>query len=627
MVLYKLKNFTQLFLAIIIYFYYDSSTCEAAPNIKYIIHTNSSRSPIGPQVRITPKQNWQQGNIIKNNNPPLYVQKYVNAPIKTLETRPYEGINLEKLLQSDTFFSFLKELQLDFNPYQNTSELIKNYNKAFITILNIKDKYFDFIKSYKKMYELYQKAIRERLSTNTIAAKKAVIENNQFEKKKIFSPFVINQPIPIKEKLITTKKDTEINTKKNDGEDLERKKIFSEFLKKQTINETKAEKKIITTDQTEEVIKIYKTNKIFQLIQKKYESKKLPSTLYCDAQEIVQFLEKNKTYLLVDHYYKKGDILNGNQKLTIPCDLQFLNENKSIIIYPSNQEYATGGFKKVFLGVNYDIMDLVVKQVISTKNNPHLKMIEQEVALSKKFKNERGIAPEMLLTKQTQRNEWVIIQKYLGDELLNDKIANNDEDKYKIVLDILYGLDKIHKNNIIHHDIKPENILVFNKEGKNEAFIVDFGLFVQKNQPTYRRGTLLFLPPEELLKEKSHLPLESTDIWGTGLSLLSVFKKTDIEKNLINYSKLNKIECTKAISQIKDFQKFDEVFGLTCKSHAPKYILNGLEISHTLENLACAMVNPDKNLRITAPQALKVMTEMCQSYKDAHPNSKLNCHV
>jgi serine/threonine protein kinase len=45
-----------------------------------------------------------------------------------------------------------------------------------------------------------------------------------------------------------------------------------------------------------------------------------------------------------------------------------------------------------------------------------------------------------------------------------------------IIREILKGLDYIHQNNIIHRDMKPQNVLVnFDKE-KLEIRITDFGL-------------------------------------------------------------------------------------------------------------------------------------------------------
>lgn len=43
-------------------------------------------------------------------------------------------------------------------------------------------------------------------------------------------------------------------------------------------------------------------------------------------------------------------------------------------------------------------------------------------------------------------------------------------------LQLAKGIHYLHKNNIIHHDIKPENILITNN---NQLKICDFGLAVQ----------------------------------------------------------------------------------------------------------------------------------------------------
>lgn len=98
-----------------------------------------------------------------------------------------------------------------------------------------------------------------------------------------------------------------------------------------------------------------------------------------------------------------------------------------------------------------------------------------------------------------------------------------DEATLKIIaMDILHGLDKIHRNGIIHCDIKPENFLVFRtdsnlleNEGKDlnmsnsDSFstpflfkVADFGMAhiiakdSEKAYIKYRCGTHAYIAPE-----------------------------------------------------------------------------------------------------------------------------------
>ena len=64
-----------------------------------------------------------------------------------------------------------------------------------------------------------------------------------------------------------------------------------------------------------------------------------------------------------------------------------------------------------------------------------------------------------------------------------------------IVACIIQGLEFLHSQNIIHHDIKPENLLF---DDKGYLRITDFGISQKfsRNMKLYRSGTLHYIAPE-----------------------------------------------------------------------------------------------------------------------------------
>lgn len=106
----------------------------------------------------------------------------------------------------------------------------------------------------------------------------------------------------------------------------------------------------------------------------------------------------------------------------------------------------------------------------------------------------------------------------LYDRILKMK-KFTEKDVADICLQILRGLNYMHKKNIAHRDIKPENILLASHDLNNlELKITDFGFAKcydpQEGGLTETLGSPLYMAPEIIKK----LPYDcSVDIWALGV--------------------------------------------------------------------------------------------------------------
>lgn len=91
---------------------------------------------------------------------------------------------------------------------------------------------------------------------------------------------------------------------------------------------------------------------------------------------------------------------------------------------------------------------------------------------------------------------------------------------WKIFLQCCLGIKYLHLNNIIHRDIKPQNILLDNREFPNHVVISDFGasicLHEQNEFCITKIGTPYFMSPEINHSSKYN---KKTDIWSLGCIL------------------------------------------------------------------------------------------------------------
>ena len=121
-----------------------------------------------------------------------------------------------------------------------------------------------------------------------------------------------------------------------------------------------------------------------------------------------------------------------------------------------------------------------------------------------------------------------LILKDEGANLLEliDYAANNQEgfdytqmeDMIRwIIFQIICGLYILHKNKLIHHDIKPGNILI---SSTGVVKIADFGS-VDKSC-TRGNGTIFYESPQVLLRQTGD---EKDDMWAVGIIMVELYKK------------------------------------------------------------------------------------------------------
>jgi serine/threonine-protein kinase len=136
---------------------------------------------------------------------------------------------------------------------------------------------------------------------------------------------------------------------------------------------------------------------------------------------------------------------------------------------------------------------------------------------------------EWLEQGTTRGQFWFAMEFVVGSNL--EALAQAEPGAYpiaqacRITCQVLKGLEQAHKLEFVHRDIKPENILITRHPEGMIAKISDFGLAKSFRGAglsglTFSgemRGTVPFMPPEQMLDFKTVLP--SGDLYATAATL------------------------------------------------------------------------------------------------------------
>ncbi|KAK2976067.1 hypothetical protein RJ640_024795 [Escallonia rubra] len=190
-----------------------------------------------------------------------------------------------------------------------------------------------------------------------------------------------------------------------------------------------------------------------------------------------------------------------------------------------------GAFGQVYMGMNLDSGELLaVKQVLIAANHAskekaqaHIKELEEEVKLLKNLSHPNIV--RYLGTVREEETLNILLEFVPGGSIssLLGKFGSFPEAVIRMYTkQLLLGLDYLHKNGIMHRDIKGANILVDNK---GCIKLADFGASKQVVElatisgAKSMKGTPYWMAPEVILQTGHSF---SADIWSVGCTVIEM---------------------------------------------------------------------------------------------------------
>jgi len=197
--------------------------------------------------------------------------------------------------------------------------------------------------------------------------------------------------------------------------------------------------------------------------------------------------------------------------------------------YEVGREIGKGTFGSVLIARDRLTGELCVVKLM-TKNQRsrrQLALLEREMVILKQTNNHYVVQAYDIFNSPTE--VCIVMELMRGGELY-DLLASSsgltEDIACHIANQLLEGIAHLHALNIVHRDVKPENVLLESRETPPTVKLTDFGLsnlldsgLVQENLLNSVVGSLLYVAPELLAGGGYGC---SVDIWAVGVIVFAM---------------------------------------------------------------------------------------------------------
>ncbi len=185
------------------------------------------------------------------------------------------------------------------------------------------------------------------------------------------------------------------------------------------------------------------------------------------------------------------------------------------------RDLGSGGMAKVYLAEDINENRLVAVKVLHAQ-------FGEDLAYLQRFKREAKLASMLdnphivkILDYGSSRDTHFLVMEYVQGKNLREKLDEQGaliwQDALHIIEKVCAALENAHRHNVVHRDIKPQNIMLADD---GQIKVLDFGIARARLLPSLTQsgfvGSPYYIAPEQAMGEEVDI---RSDLYSTGIVL------------------------------------------------------------------------------------------------------------